>query len=625
MNILFFAALIFFNFADSCHAKPSGNIIDIAEYKGGLINTDLTVYGCNAETSQTFKANSVRFVLYNCKFNSNKGDRAGAIDFTNLGCNLDVCKQVNLITKCQFINCESGDEGGAIYTMLMSEGNYFEIKDSTFENCKSGKGGAISYACNKGIFDNCKFIHNTATQSGNDFYITQLSDDAVLSITNCEFEVHSSSSCMIYMMSYGQYNFEFKDNKMKIIENTHNEFHLFDSMTDSFQGTLKFSGNCMSPADDKNIIKGPKAQSLNLDLNKDFVLCQTSPDTPNPPDTFEPFVPSNQDVIVSSKCESNGRCDYEEKANEAIYVFVDLSSFKDITSTGVNGGALNVKNAGLNVNKTTFTNCRVNNGGGGAIYAVYSYEHKNSIKFDNIKFVQNKAAYGGAVYVFSKSAENYVLIQSCAFNSNSLISSSEAPLSGGSAMYLTVNVGSVKNCQFNGEGTGSLIVSSENFDEVSSLKRINTLNRKSSLLISNSVFNQCNKESTSIYYIGGENAGHVEVKSCIFKGKLAKGSRFIDGELSTKDSQKMIVNSCKFENYDVKTAVNDNIAEVQRSEKTTNLLAWTLNNLVEIAFCATILTIVALFVIMNKKKPTKMIENENETENENENDNENDI
>lgn len=39
----------------------------------------------------------------------------------------------------------------------------------------------------------------------------------------------------------------------------------------------------------------------------------------------------------------------------------------------------------------------------------------------------------------------------------------------------------------------------------------------------------------------------IEIKDCIFEGKLKKGRHIIEGETVSKEAQKLVVKNCKFE------------------------------------------------------------------------------
>ena len=60
-------------------------------------------------------------------------------------------------------------------------------------------------------------------------------------------------------------------------------------------------------------------------------------------------------------------------------------------------------------------------------------------------------------------------------------------------------------------------------------------------------FNIKQNSKYSLYYIGGKIATPVKLENCIFTGKLQNGAHYIDGELISKNSPKLIVKSCKFD------------------------------------------------------------------------------
>lgn len=571
---------------DSCYERPSENVIDLPIAENAFIHNYYTVYGCNVENKYTITINADRLLLYGCKFNSVKG----AI-YCNYLDTTDFSKQVNIITKCEFTNCESTGNGGAIYVMTYNPSYDIQITDSLFENCQATDGGAIHIITPKGTIQNCRFVKNVAKGNGNDISFTSVLAIS-FSVTNCNFNVDSNlGKSMLYINVNDQYNFHFVNNAITI-ENQNTNYHLFDSMADSFNGVLEFSGNCMTPSEDKNVIKGSKAQNLNIDLENDFGSCQNS---------FEPVVPEEQEVIDETKCHSNDRCQFEEKETKAIYVIIKVTEFNDISKSDLNGGALSITNAGLKCDQTTFTKCTASNGGGGAIYAKYTFNLPNSMTFENLKISQCKASYGGGLYVYSNSEENYVSIQSCQFDSNSIIEGGNTKIHGGSAMYLTINKGRVNDCTFKGTSKSGLLKFTNNFDEVSGLK---LLDQRSPFMISRCSFEHDDKLTTAIYCVCGHSSVSLHVNQCTFKGKLSKENYFIDGELISNDSKsKVSVNDCKFDNYDIKVAVNNKIVtNCSDRSKVENFLSLISNNLVEIAFCVTIFAVVVAFFVIKKIK-----------------------
>lgn len=587
----------------SCYDKPTSNVIDISDYTDSFIDNEYTVYGCNGETSKCFTTTNCRFLLYNSIFNSVTGQNGGAIYLMTYG-DSEFIKQANIITKCQFIKCQSpnGGSGGAIYALLMDLSCEFQITDTLFENCQGRQGGAIYYLCLKGTIENCRFVNNIATSDGCDIFYTAYNepkdDTDRFSIINCQFEVSTGEgSCksMITMSANvnDKYNFHFKNNKITIT-NSNANFHLFDSTEDVFNGVLEFSGNCISPSDDKSIIKGPTATKLVIDTEKDFVTCKSEPPAP--------FVPPNQEILNQEKCNANERCDYQpQQVKEAVYLYVDLSDFNGITKADVDGAAIHLVNCGFNCNKTSFEKCSAKNGGGGAIYAKNTLDLANSMTFDNLKFKQCSASYGGGIYVYSNSEQNFVTIGSCTFDSNSIIESANSPLIGGAAMYVTVKNGRISGCTITGNSNHGAVKLTSDFSENSYLRRLDQLSSQNLLLVSNSVFNQGDEATTSIYYVSGSNNVQVEVNGCTFKGKLADKNRFIDGKLLTKEASRISVNSCTFD-CPFKYAVNAEIVKQNESKKVTSFLEFVSNNLYAIAFCVVAVSAAVAFLILRKKK-----------------------
>lgn len=296
----------------------------------------------------------------------------------------------------------------------------------------------------------------------------------------------------------------------------------------------------MSPSDDKSIIKGPTATNLVIDVENDFGVCKG--------ELPEPVIPPNQEILDEGKCAKNERCDYKpNEEKEAVYVYVDLSDFTDISKSDVDGGAIHIVNCGLNCNKTTFTRCSAPKRGGGAIYAKNTLDFANSMTFKDLKFKQCSATYGAGIYAYSSSDQCLVTIDSCKFDSNTIVEDSSSPLIGGSAMYLTVKIGNVVNCDIRGASKYSLIKATKDFTTYSNLRRIDQLSSQNSLLISSCHFKHNDDSTTSIYYVSSMKGAQIEVNRCIFKGKLSNGNHYIDGKLLTKEANKISVNSCTFD------------------------------------------------------------------------------
>lgn len=99
------------------------------------------------------------------------------------------------------------------------------------------------------------------------------------------------------------------------------------------------------------------------------------------------------------------------------------------------------------------------------------------------------------------------------------------------------------------------------FDEKTSINLLEENEISSSLINSFSItncefINEKDDESSSmIYYINGNETSDIEINGCNFKGKLAKGSHYIDAKMHEKDKPRFQIKSCHFE-YDENNSVN---------------------------------------------------------------------
>lgn len=152
-----------------------------------------------------------------------------------------------------------------------------------------------------------------------------------------------------------------------------------------------------------------------------------------------------------------------------------------------------------------------------------------------------------------------ILIKSCSFLSNVAYPkrTNEDLLFGGSSVFLMTNAADLIENVFNenkGKGGALRIVEKKKEN-----KLINLEENKNSIKIKGCSFEQ----SASIFYESKGNGGSdIDISECDFKGKLAKGSRYIDGHLFDKNSPKFHIKDCKFES-DINQSVNaDLIKEI---------------------------------------------------------------
>ena len=119
--------------------------------------------------SEKLTLKSGRIILNNITFkNFNEGAAGGQSNY-------------NVITNCNFINC-NGYDGGAINCY-----DYNEIKNCNFTNCHGYDGGAIfnRFSLKNAVVENCNFNNCSAENYGGAIYVRSYSND--LLINNCMF------------------------------------------------------------------------------------------------------------------------------------------------------------------------------------------------------------------------------------------------------------------------------------------------------------------------------------------------------------------------------------------------------------------------------------------------------
>lgn len=178
------------------------------------------------------------------------------------------------------------------------------------------------------------------------------------------------------------------------------------------------------------------------------------------------FLGNNTCNFFPIDCVQNKHCENENKGDKPVQITIDITKFESFKNEQ-SGGALRIVNCGLTGEKINFDECTSQKGGGGAIFIFNNKDINQPVLLKDITFTSCKAAYGGAIYIYSIS-ESAISIDSCKFINNNVYSkgSSESELFGGCSLYLTVKNGDVKGCTFfNKQKLNSGIIKvTENFD-----------------------------------------------------------------------------------------------------------------------------------------------------------------
>lgn len=455
----------------------------------------------------------------NCLFSKNKAVRhGGAIAIQTIG--------AVEITNCIFEENIANYKPSSSSRMLEEPNNYFDLKEE-------GRGGAI--------YINPWFSYKDLGSQANNFLKS-------IKIENCQFTSNSAfDGFAIYIEG---------DDPGTIFTIQNNNF------TNNYDQTENSQNRGVIITEIERLLKEPivKSNTFNPYPNNyniyPIIFVNHSARTPEPTPLPTPMATPNAEVFDTNNC--NPRC-YHVHEEETSYILFHLPDYKfeNLINDSVSGSAVYLENTGLNVTRSSFTNCQSPNHGGGAIYIDNTLHFLSVVNIELTNFTQCKSTYGGAVYVRSCHVDCPVTIKYCYFQLNEIVpktTSENNDLFGGSAIFLTVLSGDILNCTFKKNiGIGGGVKIYNKFD-TNTLKRTlfdKIVNRRNSFLIADCNFeNQGEIQSASIYYHGDKSGTEIEIKNCIFKGSLGKDTYYIDGKQVGKDSIKLNVKNCMFfDNY----------------------------------------------------------------------------
>lgn len=467
-----------------------------------------------------------------------------------------------LVIDCDFSNGFANVSGGSIYLSVqdVEATRPIEITKCTFKESSSLEGGAVDIHSNKPVlfqFSECEFVGkcslffkavsglvskcnftdmNEISAIHYDCYASESSSpEKTFKVDGCNFVQKNEITSLVFFVPKASSNFEFSSN---IINISNNVTCVFDCASGvQLAGTWKFTNNAISPAEEK-YLNTENAKSIQLEAS-----CSNGFDC--------------KANLPGQVCDGTVRCTGNGNDDQISSVMISDTKFNRFDHDP-NGGAVELINYGIIANRTVFEYCTANQGGGGAIYIYIDKElPEQQVYLKDLTFTSNQAIYGGGVFIYCNQDSMSIQIVSCQFVSN-VASKEKKPdqLYGGAALYMKTKNGDVISCKFSKNiGTGVKIYN--DFSETTT-KSIQSM--KSLLSFENCFFEMNDKSSSSLYYVhvNKENAD-VNVKDCVFAGKLAKDAHHIDGvSLSQKVySPKINIESCKF-STDEKTAMNLN-------------------------------------------------------------------
>lgn len=401
--------------------------------------------------------------ISDCQFDSCKSkvtaqDGGGAI---YLSYSARAANYTGLIFNCQFNNCESSLNGGAIDVFIsQTKRHAANIQGCTFTNNKASFSGGAIYAVGRDLFSiqHCTFVDNEAQIGSsiwvqNGWYEGGKEKDNKFTLYGCSFSFRPSESnpINVYITSNSlKKNINPNSNVYiglcsfaaeNIKSDTQKNLMIFENGT--FQSVVFDDCNCVQ--NDKNSVSVEINYSIpNFDSAFKFNCnsmdqCQdgseqppASDDCPNYHNRVESY---GKELSVENSCFVNLRSIREGGAVYAVNCKAELEDckFKNCSSER-NGGAVYInyeaKGCELELEKCLFENCK-SEAQGGALFFSNAYASKSSI--EKCKFFNNIASLeGGALYY--KPCGNSKLTK-CLFVNNSCVNETESQ---GSSIYVIV-------------------------------------------------------------------------------------------------------------------------------------------------------------------------------------------
>ena len=428
--------------------------------------------------------------ISNCKFIKIRApqNNEGFVFNCNTGNNINVVTE-----NSEFINC--GAKGERPLISIMSG-----LSSTKFKDCKfifddtEGSCRVLELGTNDCVFDKCKFVNCGESA----IYLTRgqttVRSSDVFQLTNC-----------VVKSNQGRFvNAEQLKSKPIITGNTFEESSLDNNYLIYIahdQDEIKLTNNTFSDID-----AGGADESNCGGLTK-FVESSSTTEV----------------TICYEDCKFAG-INKNQQARNAQYYHGSILFNK-----------VNNIDANLEIKNCIFRESNAKQSGG----AVLITDGKN-VNISNCSFESNKAEYGGAVYISSSSLSDTINIENCIFKNN-VATKLEGPdeASGGSGLLLYAYTGVIRRCKFKNNEVKIV-------NNVQSLYSLSIPLEKPTFKLSECSFSVDKTSKFSIFYHGRERKTTLELEKCIFKGDLNDNAYFIDGQLNSKNSLKLIIRDCKF-------------------------------------------------------------------------------
>lgn len=435
----------------------------------------------------------VNMFFDNCEFRENKAVRhGGALALQTVG--------TVEIRRCTFIDNIAGYDPKSSSAQLLFN-NYYSYKTH-------GRGGAI--------YLNPAFSHKESDQTK---YMKSVVIEDNTITTNTAYDGFA-----LYVQG------EDPGTEFSIIRNT------FDKNT---RQAIDVSARAVILSEIKRLTIDSSNKFVDPDVNPPKELVYANPDDGeddgNDADTTE-FI----------NCSTNTRHEYFGADGNRLIVIVTISKFNNIhTVNKKHGGALYIVNAGLACQDVSFDNCITDQGYGGAIYLHNTFDTTSYVYINDDNFTSCSAKLGGAVFIYSSNKNCVLRITGCLFKGNiGTAPKDSTKLYGGSGMFVAGKKGRVLNNYFEENvGDGSSLKLYSDFDNAEI--KSPTLQSDERLIVSKCNFVLSDNSDGGVHYTRGNGGPRILLSDCSFSGKLKKGAHYIDGELISENSPKMIVRNCK--------------------------------------------------------------------------------
>ena len=589
--------------------SPPDDFVDVSDFSNQV---NRYVYGCEKARSEPIKADRCVAYLYSCIFDSSNSEtQGGGAIFLSPGLSSNTNNPTPegdcVIHNCTFNKCV-GSSGGAIYLETQDSNRLTDIVNCTFTNNQATNeagiqgGGALFIHATYVIIKNCTFIDNEAKAKGQEIYFyifeTDIDTEYPLLITNCTVFQNkvSSKSALIYLEWSDKADFYFYYNRIKLADDL--IAYLFeDNGNNIASGNLSCKSNSLLPSHD---LLCPKDSILYQRIRQGFM------NTDGPKDDIV------LDNVDSCKNSVSTRCQVVNQDNAHEHVKIEISKFENFDNND-NGGAVYLINTGVTCIGTTYSNCKSRSAGGGAIFLFNELQSvTDSVTLEGVTIKSCSAVFGGAAYVYLSSDKIDAIFTNSKFSDNTAQAKGNGNFYGGGALYLTVNVGKIDNCEFI-NNQGGIVKVNDNFDDKpeknkASAMKLNTA--QSLLTISSCKFEvKKNSDSASLLFVNGRNK--KEIKECVFTGKLAKGAYHIDA----MEPENVHVENCMFSSS-LEQAFNLNIIVSGTSNKVIKENSiFSMKFLVSVASFVVVCCVVVAFFVIRKIGGEKKEEENTEEEN----------